>query len=98
MTMSALDTAREFVDSVVWGDHRKVWELMGIEAPAAPVYPDGFPPEVIEAFTAATGRAVVGQIGTSDQVKVTAFGPVVNLASRLEGMTKVLSAEIVIDE
>ncbi len=28
----ALDTAREFVDSVVWGDHRKVWELMGIEA------------------------------------------------------------------
>ncbi len=32
MTASALDTAREFVDSVVWGDHRKVWELMGIEA------------------------------------------------------------------
>ncbi len=32
MTMSALDAAREFVDSVVWGDHRKVWELMGIEA------------------------------------------------------------------
>src|SRR5690606_16637136 len=36
----------------------------------------------------ATGRAVVGRIGTVDQVKVTAFGPVVNLASRLEGMTK----------
>jgi hypothetical protein len=32
VTASALDTAREFVDSVVWGDHRKVWELMGIEA------------------------------------------------------------------
>lgn len=46
----------------------------------------------------ATGRAVVGQIGSSDQVKVTAFGPVVNLASRLEGMTKPLSAEILIDE
>ena len=28
----ALDTAREFVDAVVWGEHRKVWELMGIEA------------------------------------------------------------------
>ncbi len=32
MTASALDAAREFVDSVVWGDHRKVWGLMGIEA------------------------------------------------------------------
>ncbi len=29
----------------------------------------------------ATGRAVAGRIGTVDQVKVTAFGPVVNLAS-----------------
>jgi len=31
----------------------------------------------------AHGRAVAGRIGTTDQVKVTAFGPVVNLASRL---------------
>jgi adenylate cyclase len=46
----------------------------------------------------ATGRAVAGQIGTVDQVKVTAFGPVVNLASRLEGMTKTLGVEIVIDQ
>ncbi|WP_238388783.1 adenylate/guanylate cyclase domain-containing protein [Roseimaritima ulvae] len=46
----------------------------------------------------ATGRAVAGRIGTIDQVKVTAFGPVVNLASRLEGMTRPLSAEILIDE
>ena len=36
----------------------------------------------------AMGRAVAGQIGSTDQVKVTVFGPVVNLASRLEGMTK----------
>lgn len=28
----AVDIAREFVDAVVWGDHRKVWDLMGIEA------------------------------------------------------------------
>lgn len=28
----ALDVAREFVDAVVWGEHRRVWELMGIEA------------------------------------------------------------------
>lgn len=46
----------------------------------------------------ATGRAVAGRIGTIDQVKVTAFGPVVNLASRLEGMTRPLAAEILMDE
>ncbi len=29
---SALETAREFVDAVVWGEHLKVWDLMGLEA------------------------------------------------------------------
>jgi adenylate cyclase len=46
----------------------------------------------------ATGRAVAGKIGTADQVKVTVFGPVVNLASRLEGMTRQLQAPILLDE
>ncbi len=46
----------------------------------------------------ASGNAVAGKIGTLDQVKVTAFGPVVNLAARLEGMTKQLKASILIDE
>ena len=46
----------------------------------------------------ASGPAVAGRIGTTDQVKVTVFGPVVNLASRLEGMTKQLQAAILIDE
>ncbi len=46
----------------------------------------------------ATGRAVAGKIGTADQVTVTVFGPVVNLAARLEGMTKHLHAPILIDE
>jgi adenylate cyclase len=46
----------------------------------------------------AHGRAVAGKIGTAEQVKVTVFGPVVNLASRLEGMTKQLRVPIVIDE
>jgi adenylate cyclase len=46
----------------------------------------------------ATGPAVAGKIGTVDQVKVTVFGPVVNLASRLEGMTKTLRAPILLDE
>ena len=46
----------------------------------------------------ATGNAVAGKIGTSDQVKVTAFGPVVNLAARLEGMTRHLNTPIIVDE
>jgi adenylate cyclase len=46
----------------------------------------------------ATGRGVAGKIGTVDQVKVTVFGPVVNLAARLEGMTKSLHAPILLDE
>jgi adenylate cyclase len=45
----------------------------------------------------ASGRAVAGKIGSTDQVKVTVFGPVVNLASRLETMTKQLRASILID-
>jgi adenylate cyclase len=45
----------------------------------------------------ATGPAVAGKIGTIDQVKVTVFGPVVNLASRLETMTKILRAPLLID-
>lgn len=45
-----------------------------------------------------TGEAVAGRIGTDDQVKVTAFGPVVNVASRLEGMTQQLGCSILIDE
>jgi len=46
----------------------------------------------------AHGRAVAGKIGTSGRMTVTVFGPVVNLASRLEGMTKKLHAPIIIDE
>ncbi len=46
----------------------------------------------------ATGRAVAGKIGTTDQAKVGVFGPVVNLGSRLEGMTKFLHAPILLDE
>ncbi|MGB1926480.1 MAG: adenylate/guanylate cyclase domain-containing protein [Rubripirellula sp.] len=46
----------------------------------------------------ASGRAVAGRIGTVDQVKVTAFGPVVNLASRLEGLTKAFGVEVIMDD
>lgn len=46
----------------------------------------------------ARGRAMAGKIGTRDRVTVTVFGPVVNLASRLEGMTKQLNVPILLDE
>ena len=46
----------------------------------------------------AAGTAVAGRIGTGEHFVFTAFGPVVNLASRLEGMTKQLHAPIIIDE
>ncbi|MBV9123937.1 MAG: adenylate/guanylate cyclase domain-containing protein [Planctomycetes bacterium] len=46
----------------------------------------------------AHGRAVAGRLGTFDQFKVGVFGPVVNLASRLEGLTKVFRVPILMDE
>jgi adenylate cyclase len=45
----------------------------------------------------ASGPAVAGKIGTTDHVKVTVFGPVVTLAARLESMTRLLGASILID-
>ncbi len=45
----------------------------------------------------ATGRAVAGGIGTAEQAKVGVFGPVVNLAARLESMTKPLRVPILLD-
>jgi adenylate cyclase len=46
----------------------------------------------------ATGVAVAGRIGTRHQAKVSVFGPVVNLASRLEGLTKIVHGSILLDE
>lgn len=46
----------------------------------------------------AHGRAVAGRIGTGEHFVFTAFGPVVNLASRLESMTRQLRVPIVIDD
>src|SRR4051812_45444300 len=36
------------------------WEMMGVPPPRFPTYPHGFPPEVIESFSRATGRGVIG--------------------------------------
>ncbi len=46
----------------------------------------------------AHGPAIVGRIGTPDQFKVDVFGPVVNLAARLEGLTKHVRAPVLVDE
>lgn len=43
------------------------------------------------------GHAIAGRIGSDDQMKVGVFGPVVNLTSRLEGITKQVGAAILID-
>ena len=45
----------------------------------------------------ATGPAVAGRIGTDEQAKITVFGPVANLASRLEGLCRPLRAAVVCD-
>lgn len=44
------------------------------------------------------GNAIAGKIGTREQAKVGVFGPVVNLASRLESMTKQIGVPILVDE
>ncbi len=46
----------------------------------------------------AHGPAFAGRLGTADQFKVGVFGPVVNLAARLEGMTKTFGIPIILDE
>ncbi|MEM9530557.1 MAG: adenylate/guanylate cyclase domain-containing protein [Pseudomonadota bacterium] len=45
----------------------------------------------------ASGKAVAGRLGTQGQFKIDVFGPVVNLASRLEGITKQLRVPILVD-
>ncbi len=46
----------------------------------------------------AHGKAIAGRIGTREQAKVDVFGPVVNVGSRLEGMTKQFRAKVLVDE
>jgi adenylate cyclase len=46
----------------------------------------------------AHGLAIAGRLGTMDQFKVGVFGPVVNLAARLESMTKQVGVPILVDD
>lgn len=46
----------------------------------------------------AHGQTIAGKLGVKVQAKIGVFGPVVNLGSRLEGMTKELRVPILLDE
>jgi phosphopentomutase len=51
------------------------WELMGVPAPRLPVYPDGFPEDVIERFSAATGRGVIANMPAEGLRVIEDYGP-----------------------
>ena len=51
------------------------WEIAGLHFDRPfPTYPDGFPPDVIDAFIAATGRGVLGNVAASGTEIVDRFG------------------------
>jgi len=52
------------------------WEMAGIVIDVPfPTYPDGFPPEIVEAFTAIAGKAPLGNIPASGTEIIDALGP-----------------------
>ena len=51
------------------------WEIAGLHLDRPfPTYPDGFPPDVIDAFSAATGRGVLGNVAASGTEIIDRFG------------------------
>ena len=51
------------------------WEIAGVHLTRPfPVYPDGFPQEVLAEFTRRTGRSVLGNIAASGTAVLTQFG------------------------
>ncbi|MGE3706686.1 MAG: phosphopentomutase [Vicinamibacterales bacterium] len=53
------------------------WEMMGVVLDRAfPVFPDGFPPEIIAEFVRLTGRGVIGNKAASGTAIIDELGPV----------------------
>ena len=51
------------------------WEIAGLHLERAfPTFPDGFPPAVIDAFAAATGRGVLGNVPASGTEIIAQYG------------------------
>ena len=63
---------------------------------------DELPAPLLVGIGLHTGPAILGRIGASDRTeaaaRITALGETVNIASRLEGMTKDLSAQLVVSQ
>ena len=59
---------------------------------------DGWWDDLMCGLGIAHGAAIVGKLGAHDLAKVDVFGPVPNLASRLESMTKKFGVRILVDE
>jgi phosphopentomutase len=51
------------------------WEICGVKLSRPfPTYPNGFPPEIIEAFVRATGRRVLGNVASSGTTILDRYG------------------------